>query len=197
VRNTRLDELRLELADNSWSAFTPLADLRVINSPNWQLNGQFGPASQSFQTYVLGAGLETKPTMHVQASLRAEASAVHASSASMDSAMHATPTMSLRADVSTVVMTDFRLSASGRLSTSTLWPTEAIFGETTQLPELHRIDVSANKPFWHERIRAQLVIRNLLAADERYHPVGASWNWRTHLALTFALPPYTSPMTKP
>lgn len=197
VRNARIDEVRVELADNSWSTFTPSADLAFIHSPNWQLNGQFGSQAQSFQTLTLGAGVETKPTMHVTASVRAEASAVHAGSASMDSAMRSTPAMSLRADVSTVVMTNFRLSASGRLTTSTLWPVESIVGETPQLPELRRLDLSANKPFWHERIRAQVVVRNALATNERYHPVGASWNWRTHLALTVALPPYSSASTKP
>ncbi len=197
VRNTRVDEICVELAHHSRSMITPSADLRFVNSPNWQLAAPFGSQAQSFQSFIFGAGVETKPTLHVTASARAEAAAVHTQSSSMDAAMRSTPVASFRGDVSTVIMTDYRLSASGRFTSATIWPVESVAGEAPELPALRRIDVSANKPFWHERIRAQLVVRNVFAADERYHPVGASWNWRTHLALTVALPPYSSASTKP
>jgi hypothetical protein len=36
------------------------------------------------------------------------------------------------------------------------------------------------------------VLRNLFNTAERYHPRGAQWNLRTHLALTIDLPPYRS-----
>lgn len=197
VRHTRFDEIHVDLADRSRPNFVPSIDLRFVHSPNWQLAAPFGSEAQSFQSFIFGTGVETKPTLHVTASARAEAAAVHAQTSSMDAAMRSTPVASFRGDVSTVVMTDYRLSASGRFTTGTTWPIESVAGEAPELPALRRIDVSANKPFWHERLRAQLVVRNLFAADERYHPVGASWNWRTHLALTMALPPYSSAMTKP
>jgi hypothetical protein len=54
-----------------------------------------------------------------------------------------------------------------------------------------RIDLSVNKPLWQDRIRTQLVLRNLLNAPERAHPFGAQWNLRTHVAVTVDLPPYS------
>lgn len=197
ARNTRLDEIRLEIADQSRSMFTPSLDLRLSHSPNWQLNAPFGSGAQSVQVLTFGAGVETKAVARIAASARAEASAVQTRNSSMQAAMRSTPAASLRGDVSSVVMTNFHLAASARFTTATTWPTESVFGEAPELPALRRIDLSANKPFWHEKIQAQLVVRNLFATDERYHPVGASWNWRTHLALTVALPPYRTARAKP
>jgi hypothetical protein len=189
--NTRFDELRVELSDTALG-LTPSLDLRLLNASNWRLDPTLAPGGQQFQTLVIGTGIETRLAARTRASLRGEAAATHSRSVAMQSAMKSTPAASLRADVSRVVMTNLMLAMSGKLTTATSWPSESIFDETPDLPSLRRIDLSANKPFWHDHARAQLVIRNLFATDERYHPVGASWNFRTHLAITIALPPYGS-----
>jgi hypothetical protein len=143
-------------------------------------------------TSAVSAGVDTRPDAPVTASMRAEVTAIPGAPTDLRAAMNATPAVSVRADVSKVVMTDLRLSVSGAAASATSWPAQGIPGEVTDLPALRRVDVSANKRFWRGRMNAQLVIRNLLAADERYHPVGASWNFRTHLAVTLQLPPYPS-----
>ena len=197
IRNTRLDEARVEIDDAGTSAITPSIDIRLVNASNWQLDPVFGSGDQTLQFVVLGAGFDTKPSSRVSGSFRAEGTLVHAGSSAMEAAVKSTPVASLRADVSRVVMTDFRLSASGHFTTSTIWPSGFTTDESPDLPALRRVDLSVNKPFWHQRIRAQVVVRNAFGVDERYHPVGASWNFRTHLSLTVALPPYSSADTRP
>jgi hypothetical protein len=189
ARNVRFDELRLELADTALAGFTPSIDVRLLNTPNWRLDPRLETAEEKLQMLILGAGVETKPGARTHAALRGEIAEANTASPAMGTAVKSTPAASLQAELSRVVMTNFRLSAAGRLATATSWPPQSA-NEMSDLPALKRIDVSANKPFWHDRVRAQVVIRNLLASDERYHPAGASWNFRTHLALTIALPPY-------
>jgi hypothetical protein len=189
--NTRFDELRIELTDTTLG-LTPSVNLQLLNASNWRLDPALAAGDQQFQTLIFGTSIETPPTARTRVTLRGEAGATHARSTAMHDAMKSTPAASLRADVSRVVMTNLMLAMSGKLTTATTWPSESIFDETPELPSLRRIDVSANKPFWHDHARARLVVRNLFATDERYHPVGASWNFRTHLAITIALPPYGS-----
>jgi hypothetical protein len=85
--------------------------------------------------------------------------------------------------VSTQTAGGFLVALSGRYAPRTHWS-----GSVDDLPSTRRIDFSVNKPMWRDRVRAQLVMRNLLNAAERSHPDGAQWNLRTHLAVTIALP---------
>jgi hypothetical protein len=82
---------------------------------------------------------------------------------------------------------NFALALSARFAPATRWPVDATNPESA-LPSTRRIDFSVNKSVWQDRVRAQLVIRNLLNAAERSHPLGAQWNFRSHLAVTIALP---------
>jgi hypothetical protein len=82
----------------------------------------------------------------------------------------------------------FAIAVSGRYAPGTTWPGPPL----GDVPSTRRVDLSVNKTMWRERIRAQLVTRNLLNADDRTHPGGAQWNLRTHLAVTIALPSGTA-----
>jgi hypothetical protein len=80
----------------------------------------------------------------------------------------------------------FDLALSARFAPATHWSPLAV--TPSEVPTTRRIDLSVNKWLWHQRIRGQLVIRNLLNAAEMTHPLGAQWNFRTHLAVTVVLP---------
>jgi hypothetical protein len=90
-------------------------------------------------------------------------------------------TMSLRASGG------FDLALSARFAPSTRW-TGPTLTAPEDIPATRRIDLSANKSLWKDRIRAQLVMRNLLLDPEWNHPQAAHWNLRTHLGVTVALP---------
>ena len=186
----RFNEGRVDFTDTTLARMIPSVGFRVFETSDWRLDPRVGSGDGRMMTGTVSAGVETKPESPISGSIRAEVAAIPQAPADLRAAMDATPAVSLRADLSKVVMTDLRLSVSGAATSARSWPSEGISGEMTDLPALRRIDVSANKRLWRDRINAQLVIRNLLAADERYHPVGASWNFRTHLAVTVELPPY-------
>jgi hypothetical protein len=130
--------------------------------------------------------LSTREIARFQGWLNAEASTVHDDSRASS---RTTPSGFVEARVATVTAGNFHLAAAARYSPATTW-TDPSSPTTMRLHGIQRLDVSANKPFWHERVRAQLIIRNLLDTEETYHPLGAEWGLRTHLALTVALPPY-------
>lgn len=94
-----------------------------------------------------------------------------------------TPGGYIEGNVSTRTDGGFHLAVAGRYAPRTHWA-----GSSDDIPATRRVDFSVNKAMWHDRIRAQFVMRNLLNAEERTHPEGAQWNLRTHLAITIALP---------
>jgi hypothetical protein len=98
-----------------------------------------------------------------------------------------TPTGFAEASVSGHAPGGFDLGLSGRFAPSAEWPARAA-SPADELPSTRRVDISANKWMWHDRLRAQLVMRNLFDVADRTHPSGAQWNLRTHLAVTMALP---------
>lgn len=49
------------------------------------------------------------------------------------------------------------------------------------------LDASLEKAFWNGRLRSALLFQNLLAQQERYHPVGASFNRRMFLRVELRL----------
>jgi hypothetical protein len=94
-----------------------------------------------------------------------------------------TPAGYFEGDLSARAAGGFRFSLAGRYAPGTHWS-----GAVDDVPVTRRIDFSVNKGMWHDRVRAQLVMRNLLNVEERTHPDGAQWNLRTHLAVTVVLP---------
>jgi hypothetical protein len=120
----------------------------------------------------------------ISANLRAELSPLLGD---QPDSYHSTPTGFAEAMISARAPGGFDLAISGRYAPATEWP--ARFSVPSRdLPSTRRVDFSANKWMWRDHVRAQLVMRNLLDADDRTHPSGAQWNLRTHLAVTVALP---------
>jgi hypothetical protein len=94
-----------------------------------------------------------------------------------------TPGGYVEGDLSTRTAGGFLVALAGRYAPRTHWS-----GSMEGVPATQRFDFSVNKAAWHNRIRAQFIVRNLLDAPERMHPEGAQWSLRTHLAVTIALP---------
>lgn len=98
-----------------------------------------------------------------------------------------TPSGFVEAAVSAMAPANFMLALSGRFAPGTRWSDAAPLTDL-ELPSTRRVDLSVNKTIWSDRLRAQLVVRNALDADEWTHPAGAQWNLRSHVSVTIALP---------
>lgn len=105
------------------------------------------------------------------------------------------PSGFVEGSMSTTTPGGFQVAFGGRYAPGTKWEQRGPGAieplSMLDVPATHRVDLSVNKRLWHERIRTQLVLRNLLDARESTHPFGAQWNLRTHVAATVELPPYT------
>ena len=53
---------------------------------------------------------------------------------------------------------------------------------------VRRLDLSAAKSIWRDRVHAQLVFRNLLDAPQRYHPAGVGSDLSYHVNVSVELP---------
>jgi hypothetical protein len=96
-----------------------------------------------------------------------------------------TPPGFIEGTVSARATGGFDLALLARFAPATHWSGLTV---SEDIPATRRIDFSANKSLWKDRIRAQLVMRNLLLTPEWNHPRAAHWNLRTHLGATVALP---------
>src|ERR1043166_107959 len=144
---TTATQLRVDVVDNGFSHIEPTVGAEVYEIQGWRLDPRleasniprlFGDERAIMTTFR--AGLQSKASASLSGSLFGEVTLNPTPSHdAMAAAMRSTPTASLRADVSKVVMSDWRLSASARLATSTTWPTQGIFGEVVDLPGLRRI----------------------------------------------------------
>ena len=132
-------------------------------------------------TGLAGGVVATTPlTSRVTARLRGEVSQLLGDAGTGE---RSTPAGYLDGAISARAAGGFNVALAGRYAPSTHW-----VGFADEVPITQRVDFSVNKSMWRDRIRAQLVMRNLLNAAERTHPDGAQWNLRTHLAVTIALP---------
>jgi hypothetical protein len=128
-----------------------------------------------------GGGLRVDGTVFNRLHLRADAEGATRPAGTLET----TPAFTARGDASLLVSGGFLVAVSGAVSSATRW---TLPSGDEELGGIRRIDFSANKRLWSDRVRAQLVLRNLLDSDERYHPLGAQWNFRSHLAITVDLP---------
>ncbi len=168
------DELRLTLDPANFSWLTGFTRVWRASYPD----GIGGDGRWQF-----GAGLQAGHDIANRVLLHAAAEAV----SRRDD--ESTPGFSASGDASMHAPGNFLLAAAAGISSETTWD---IPGSNQSTRGIRRLDLSANKSMWHDRARAQLVLRNLFNTAERYHPLGAQWNLRTHLALTIDLPPYRS-----
>jgi hypothetical protein len=192
-------------ADNAWmdafrspvehGASNRAADVRVDLTtrrianilPNWYARGfvfsglRASGSDAGIAGGVVASGdIGTHSTFAVRAELSERLGGTAADAGS-------TPGGFVEAGATTITPGRFRIALSGRYAPRRHWPPlepDAI----TSVPEIRRVDFSVNKPLWHDRVRAQLVIRNALNQPEITHPLGAQWNLRTHLAVTVWLP---------
>lgn len=169
-------DARLELSTQSLAGFLPTWYLRGFAFP-----GLGGNASNAA---IAGGVLATASRGNSSVRLRAEVSEQVGNAGPDDGT---TPGGFLEALAWAVTPGHFRVTVSGRYAPRTLWP-QLEPGAMIHGPEFRRVDLSVNKWMWHDRVRAQLVMRNALNQPEITHPLGAQWNLRTHLAVTVALP---------
>jgi hypothetical protein len=110
--------------------------------------------------------------------------------AQLRDAQRATPAHVLEGSLVGAVERDFRLGVFLFVSSSTRWA--ALRGgppTPTTVPAVTRLDLSAEKWFWHQRVRTQFLVRNVFNSVERYHPLGAYLPLRAHITVALALPP--------
>ena len=169
-------DARLELSTQSLAGFAPTWYLRGFAFP-----GLGGNASNGA---IAGGVLATASRGNSSVRLRAEVSEQVGNAGPDDGT---TPGGFLEALASAVTPGHFRVAVTGRYAPRTLWP-QLEPGAMVHGPEFRRVDLSVNKWMWHDRVRAQLVVRNALNQPEITHPLGAQWNLRTHLAVTVVLP---------
>lgn len=169
-------DARLELSTRALMGFLPTWYLRGFAFPGLRDNASNGG--------VAGGVLAMAGRGRSSLSLRAEISEQLGNAGPDDGT---TPGGFLEALASAVTPGHFRVALSGRYAPRTSWP-QLEPGALTYGPEFRRVDLSVNKWMWHDRVRAQLVVRNALNQPEITHPLGAQWNLRTHLAVTVALP---------
>jgi hypothetical protein len=157
---------------------TPILRVR----PTWYARGfsYSGIGVSPVRGIAGGVVAETMLVTAVRARLRAEITQLLGAAGTGESS---TPGGYVEGDLSTRTSGGFQLALAGRYAPRTHWS-----GSIDDVPSTRRIDCSVNKSIWDDRIRAQLVMRNLLNAAERTHPEGAQWNLRTQLAVTVALP---------
>lgn len=171
------------------------ADLRVELTtpellgvrPTWYARG-FGHTGMraSGDAFGIGGGLvvATAPARRAQVWARAELTQLIGDG---DIAESSTPAGFVEGTASTRVPGNFAIALTARYAPSTRWPLLDADG-SGEVPATRSLGLSVNKPMWHNRVRMQLVIRNVPNVEERTHPLGAQWDLRTHLALTIALP---------
>lgn len=177
-RSTGIGDLRIEIATRDFLQFRP----------TWYGRGfMLANLARSGEAFGLAAGVvaTTALARRTTASVRGEISQSIGDSYPGESSM---PGGFIEAGASTTTPGNFRLAVSGRYAPKTVWPPLEL-GAPAEVPATQRVDFSVNKTLWHDRVRGQLVMRNMLNAAERTHPFGAQWNLRTHLAVTIALPP--------
>ena len=139
-----------------------------------------GIGTSPIRGVAIGVAARTSPLAAAGARLRAEISQLLGEAGTGESS---TPGGHVEGDLSARTAGGFLLGLAARYAPRTHWT-----GSIEDVPATSRVDFSVNKTMWRDRIRAQLVMRNLLNADERTHPDGAQWNLRSHLAVTVALP---------
>ena len=190
-------------ADNAWMESAQRDDLASMSAldvraelttsamyslrPTWYARGfSYAHTGSANRIEGIGVGLlaETPRGRRVTARLRAEAAQLLGDASAGETS---TPGGFAEGTVAAQTIAGFSLALAGRYAPATLWSGPS-FAMPEDTPVTQRIDLSVNKSAWHDRIRAQLVMRNLLDAEERTHPDGAQWNLRTHLAVTVALP---------
>ena len=192
---TRLEAWRF--ADGLWmdeggidSSEVSALDLRVNlatspfmrTQPTWYARAFRYSGVGARNVQGLAAGVTAMTTEHATTSVRFRAEVTQLLD-DIGPGERSTPAGYVEGMISHRVAGGFRLALSGRYAPRTHWS-----GSLEDVPVVRRIDLSVNKAMWRDRIRAQLVMRNLLNAAERTHPEGAQWNLRTHLAVTVALP---------
>ena len=169
-------DARVELSTRSLAGFVPTWYLRGFAFP--------GLGDNASNAAIAGGVLATANRGRSSLRLRAEVSEQVGNAGPDDGT---TPGGFLEAFASAVTPGHFRVAVSGRYAPRTLWP-QLEPGAMIYDPEVRRVDLSVNKWMWHERVHAQLVVRNAFNQPEITHPLGAQWNLRTHLAVTIALP---------
>lgn len=88
----------------------------------------------------------------------------------------------LDADVTLRPARDIRVRSAVQLASATHWlGTDA---ELLTVPAVNRLDLSLEKWMLRERLRVQLLARNLLNDIERYHPLGADFRLRVFAGAT-------------
>lgn len=78
---------------------------------------------------------------------------------------------------------DIRVRSALHLASATQW---IMVGAASDVPAVKRIDLSLEKWMLRERLRVQLLARNLLNDVERHHPLGADFRLRVFAGATLA-----------
>ena len=165
-------DLRAELATRSIANVRPTWYTRAFSFS--------GIGTNPIRGVAIGVVANSPLLAAVGARLRAEISQLLGEAGTGESS---TPGGYVEGDVSARTSGGFLLGLSARYAPRAHWT-----GSIEDVPATRRIDFSVNKTMWRDRLRAQLVTRNLLNANERTHPDGAQWNLRSHLAVTIVLP---------
>lgn len=164
--------------------------LTASHVSRWMLT-EFGGASstakatgpQSITLIGAQADLQTDTTRSFVARIALSASAPTGGTSFMRGSIRSTSANDARLTFSYRPVAGFRTSAFLHAVSGTRW--QASNGASAlSTPPRRRLDLSAEKWAFDRRLRAQLIFRNVLNRPERYHPLGAQWNFRTEVSMT-------------
>ena len=185
--STTAADFRAEVSTREMLHMRPIWYVRAFRFTGFQASANGSAADSAFsarQGVAAGVVVSSSASARVRLWGRAEASQMIGEAARGEASM---PSGFAEGSISTKTAGNFTLAVLARLAPATRWQSFAATSER-EIPATRRFDFSVNKSIWKDRVRAQLVMRNLLNTAERTHPLGAQWNLRTHLAVTVALP---------
>ena len=184
---TTAADFRAEISTREMLRLRPTWYLRAFRLSGFQAPANGSAADSTFaarQGVAAGIVVSSSAAATFRVWGRAEVSQMIGEAARGEASM---PSGFAEGSASTRTAGNFTLAVLARLAPATRWQSFAATSER-EIPATRRLDFSVNKSIWKDRVRAQLVMRNLLNTAERTHPLGAQWNLRTHLAVTVALP---------
>lgn len=145
----------------------------------------------------LRGGLRTLPGRALSASGEYRLSVAAGGDDAYERAMGVSPRHRLRAWIVHHPVSSLRFGGAVDLRSGTDWSAAdlELDGAAADVPAVTRLDLSVEKWLWERRLRTQIVVRNALNSEERYHPHGARFDLRYFISgsLTFPRPPAPSP----
>ena len=199
VRNERKQHLSFSEAGadvrHHWQMLNFSAGITASHVRGWELNvlqaqalNQRQPLADTLNLHSASLagvhfGVETDSSAKVAVRAQYSQSTPFSADSAMQTAFRSTAARQFSAQLSFLPFNHFRVATAALFTSGTEWAALTSFEQKTS-PALSRVDLSAEKWMWQQRVRLQLIFRNILNRPERYHPLGAQWNLRTFVSMS-------------